>query len=166
MKKVLIACLMMELETKNALEVTGSDAEVIWMEKGLHNKPENLCMVLQKTIEQAEKDFAPDQDVFDVFGKAYVFLGFCFEASRPFPDRHRGNIEKQKAKNELQKKIGEGHQDPLPLFQRGHVDLLGFLFFDDLLVRSLFLHGEYILKAREGKCHNKESSPIDGNTIK
>ena len=52
MKKVLIACLMMELETKNALEVTGSDAEVIWMEKGLHNKPENLCVVLQKTIER------------------------------------------------------------------------------------------------------------------
>ena len=46
MKKVLIACLMMELETKNALEVTGSDAEVIWMEKGLHNKPENLWVVL------------------------------------------------------------------------------------------------------------------------
>ena len=51
---------MMEAETKDALAATGSDAEVIWMEKGLHNKPENLCVVLQKTIEQAEKDYAPD----------------------------------------------------------------------------------------------------------
>ncbi len=74
MKKVLIACLMMELETKNALEVTGSDAEVIWMEKGLHNKPENLCVVLQKTIEQAEKDFAPDVIL--------LGYGFCGNAMR------------------------------------------------------------------------------------
>ena len=60
MKKVLIACLMMEAEVKNALEVTGSDAEVIWMEKGLHNKPENLGSVLQETIRQTEKEKAPD----------------------------------------------------------------------------------------------------------
>lgn len=74
MKKVLIACLMMELEAKDALAATGSDAEVIWMEKGLHNKPENLCAALQKTIEQAEKDFAPDVIL--------LGYGFCGNAMR------------------------------------------------------------------------------------
>ena len=74
MKKVLIVCLMMEAETKAALADTGVDAQVVWMEKGLHNKPENLCAVMQKTIEQAEKDFAPDVIL--------LGYGFCGNAMR------------------------------------------------------------------------------------
>ncbi len=72
MKEVLIACLMMEAETKNALEVTGSKAEVIWMEKGLHNRPEELRDALQKTIDQAERDLAPD--------RILLGYGFCGNA--------------------------------------------------------------------------------------
>ena len=74
MKKVLIVCLMMEAETKAARADTGVDAQVVWMEKGLHNKPENLCVVLQKTIEQAEKGFAPDVIL--------LGYGFCGNAMR------------------------------------------------------------------------------------
>ncbi len=74
MKEVLIACLMMEAEVKNALEVTGSQAQVIWMEKGLHNNPENLCQVMQKTIEQTEKELSPDVIL--------LGYGFCGNAMR------------------------------------------------------------------------------------
>ena len=68
MKKLLIACLMMEAEVKNALEVTGSDAEVIWMEKGLHDKPEKLRAALQETMDKAEAETHPDA----------VLLGYGF----------------------------------------------------------------------------------------
>ena len=72
MKKLLIACLMMEAEVKNALEVTGSDAEVIWMEKGLHDRPEKLRAALQETMDKAEKELQPDA--------VLLAYGFCGNA--------------------------------------------------------------------------------------
>ena len=70
MKDVLIACLMMEAEVKKAIEVTGCKAEVIWMEKGLHDRPEKLRAALQETLDKAEAELRPD-----VIMLAYGFCG-------------------------------------------------------------------------------------------
>ena len=70
MKQLLIACLMMEAEVKKAIEVTGCKAEVIWMEKGLHDRPEKLRAALQETMDKAEAELRPD-----VIMLAYGFCG-------------------------------------------------------------------------------------------
>ena len=57
MKDVLIACKMMEMETRAALEQTGAAPEVIWMDKGLHNRPEDLREALQEALKTAEAEF-------------------------------------------------------------------------------------------------------------
>ena len=72
MKEVFIICKMMEAEARAALASTGSAAEVVWMEKGLHTRPELLREALQKTLEQAERDFAPE--------RILLGYGFCGNA--------------------------------------------------------------------------------------
>lgn len=72
MKEVLIVCRMMEAETRAALEQTGSAAEVIWMDKGLHNKPEHLREELQAAMDAAEAERHPD--------RVLLGYGFCGNA--------------------------------------------------------------------------------------
>ena len=77
MKEILIACRMMEAETRAALEQTGSRAEVIWMDKGLHNKPENLRAELQAVMDAAEAQAHPDRILL-----AYGFCGNAMDGLR------------------------------------------------------------------------------------
>ena len=72
MKEVFIVCKMMEAEARAALKSTGSTAEVIWMEKGLHSRPEKLREELQKTMDRAERDLAPE--------RILLGYGFCGNA--------------------------------------------------------------------------------------
>ena len=68
MRDVLIACSMMEAEIQRALELSGSTAEVIWMEKRLHEKPDDLRDALQQKIEEVEASSSPD----------HILLGYGF----------------------------------------------------------------------------------------
>jgi Protein of unknown function (DUF1638). len=72
MKEVFIICKMMEAEARAALASTGSAAEVIWMEKGLHARPDHLREAMQETIDRAEREFAPD--------RILLGYGFCGNA--------------------------------------------------------------------------------------
>ena len=54
MKRVMIACSMIEHEIKKAVEETGSDVEIVWMDRGLHVRPEELQEELQKTIDNLQ----------------------------------------------------------------------------------------------------------------
>ena len=72
MKDVLIACKMMEMETRAALEQTGAAPEVIWMDKGLHNRPEDLREALQEALKTAEAEHHPD--------RVLLAFGFCGNA--------------------------------------------------------------------------------------
>lgn len=72
MKEVFICCLMMEKEARAALASTGSAAEVVWMEKALHVRPEVLRDELQKTLDRVEREFAPD--------RILLGYGFCGNA--------------------------------------------------------------------------------------
>ena len=72
MKDVLIACKMMEMETRAALEQTGCTPEVIWMDKGLHNRPEDLREALQEALKTAEAEYHPD--------RVLLAFGFCGNA--------------------------------------------------------------------------------------
>lgn len=72
MKDVLIACKMMEAEVEKALEATGSEAIVLWLDKELHNVPEKLREVLQETMDDAERTHAPD--------RILLAFGFCGNA--------------------------------------------------------------------------------------
>lgn len=72
MKEVFIVCKMMEAEALAAIRDSGSDAEVIWMEKGLHVEPKDLREALQKTMDRVEKEIAPD--------RILLGYGFCGNA--------------------------------------------------------------------------------------
>ena len=72
MKEVLIACRMLEAETRAALEQTGASPEVIWMDKGLHNRPEDLRDALQEALKAAEAEYHPD--------RVLLAFGFCGNA--------------------------------------------------------------------------------------
>jgi len=50
MKTHLIACEMLRDELELAMETTGIQYPTIWLDKGLHDRPENLRAVLQETI--------------------------------------------------------------------------------------------------------------------
>lgn len=54
MKSVLIACAMMEDEVRCAIERTGADVEVAWVDRGFRSKPERLRSELQQCIDGAE----------------------------------------------------------------------------------------------------------------
>ena len=72
MKEVFVICKMMEAEARAALIESGSQAEVVWMEKGLHTRPERLNAELQKTLERVELEYAPD--------RVLLGYGFCGNA--------------------------------------------------------------------------------------
>ncbi|NTV90100.1 MAG: DUF1638 domain-containing protein, partial [Clostridiales bacterium] len=61
---VLIACSMLRSEIEKAMADSGLDVSVIWLEKGLHDKPEKLRAALQEQIDG-------QQD------KAVILLGYC-----------------------------------------------------------------------------------------
>lgn len=82
MKEVFIVCKMMEAEARAALAQVGSAAEVIWMEKGLHSRPELLREELQKAMDRAEAETAP--------GRILLGYGFCGNAMAGL---HAGNYE-------------------------------------------------------------------------
>ncbi|MDR2403942.1 MAG: DUF1638 domain-containing protein [Spirochaetaceae bacterium] len=48
---VMIACRMLEDEIATAMKKTGSDIPVIWVERGLHEKPDRLRTALMEQIE-------------------------------------------------------------------------------------------------------------------
>ena len=72
MKEVFICCLMMEKEARAALASAGSEAEVVWMEKALHVRPEKLREELQKTLDRVGREIAPD--------RVLLGYGFCGNA--------------------------------------------------------------------------------------
>lgn len=51
MKRVVIACSMMEDELKKVFERTGCDLPVRWLKRGYHNTPERLREALQEEID-------------------------------------------------------------------------------------------------------------------
>ena len=53
-KRTLISCAMLEDEVNHILEKTHLTLPVIWIDRGLHNKPENLNQLLQKQINQLQ----------------------------------------------------------------------------------------------------------------
>ena len=54
MKSKLIACEMIRDEVEKAMEETGYDGSVAWLEDSLHTHPEKLRNALQQEIEEAE----------------------------------------------------------------------------------------------------------------
>lgn len=52
MKKILIACSMMEDEIKKVCEEINCDIPIIWVERGYHNTPAKLKEKLQELIEE------------------------------------------------------------------------------------------------------------------
>ncbi len=67
MKTVIIACSMLRDELEKSLAEMHSDIPVVWMEKGLHDKPEHLHRVLQETIDA--------QQAAEVIALAYGLCG-------------------------------------------------------------------------------------------
>ncbi len=57
MKQAIIACEMLRDELCAAMEKLHIDTPVIWLEKGLHDVPENLKRKLQETIDEMEQDY-------------------------------------------------------------------------------------------------------------
>lgn len=55
--RTLLSCAMLEDEVNHILAQTNIDLPVIWIDRGLHNKPENLNRLLQEQIDQLQ-----DQD--------------------------------------------------------------------------------------------------------
>lgn len=68
MKTVVIACKTIEDELKYALEHTGTDDPVIWLESGLHNVPQKL----KESVNDALLDSGAD--------RALLAMGFCGNA--------------------------------------------------------------------------------------
>lgn len=54
---LLIACEMLKDELQLAMERTQIAPEILWIEKGLHDRPEQLRAVLQETIDAAAKTY-------------------------------------------------------------------------------------------------------------
>lgn len=53
-KRTLISCAMLEDEVNHILEKTHLTLPVIWIDRGLHNRPENLNQLLQEHINQLQ----------------------------------------------------------------------------------------------------------------
>lgn len=52
MKRVLVACSMMEDELRSVYEEIGCEVPIRWLERGYHNTPEKLRQVLQREIDE------------------------------------------------------------------------------------------------------------------
>ena len=57
MREIIIACSMMEDEIKKTVTETGSDIPLLWVDRGLHEYPEQLRGELTEKIAQCEKDY-------------------------------------------------------------------------------------------------------------
>lgn len=56
MKELMIACSMLEDEVNLALKESGRSLPVLWMARGLHERPERLRAALQEAINRAEAE--------------------------------------------------------------------------------------------------------------
>lgn len=54
MKRVVVACSMMEDELGRAYEETGCELPIHWLERGYHNTPKKLREALQKEVDQLQ----------------------------------------------------------------------------------------------------------------
>lgn len=66
MSEIMIACGMLRDELELAMDRTGVRPEIVWMEKGLHDKPQNLRTALQAEIDR----LSPDHDS--------ILLALCY----------------------------------------------------------------------------------------
>ena len=64
-RQVLIACAMIRKELEYLMERTPFSGEVVWMDKGLHEKPGNLLHALREEIGRRD---APDTDILLAYG--------------------------------------------------------------------------------------------------
>ncbi|MDR0730931.1 MAG: DUF1638 domain-containing protein [Treponema sp.] len=71
---VMIACRMLEDEIAAAMKKTGSDIPVIWVERGLHEKPDRLRAALMEQIE-AQRRAGTILLAYSLCGNAIVELG-------------------------------------------------------------------------------------------
>ena len=70
-KRTLISCAMLEDEVNHILEKTHLTLPVIWIDRGLHNRPENLNQLLQEHINQLQNQ----DEILLTFGLATVLQG-------------------------------------------------------------------------------------------
>ena len=70
MKTAVIACKTLEDELNHAMEQTGSDYPVFWLEQGLHNVPQMLCDAVQNALDAAGAE------------RALLAMGFCGNSLR------------------------------------------------------------------------------------
>jgi len=68
MKTVILSCRTLEDELNAALEKSGVDYEVVWLESGLHNFPKKLTVRLQEELDRVEAD------------RVLIAMGFCGNA--------------------------------------------------------------------------------------
>lgn len=68
MKTAVIACKTIEDELRYAMQHTGCDAPVIWLEQGLHNVPNQLRETVQQELDRLDAQ------------RALLALGFCGNA--------------------------------------------------------------------------------------
>lgn len=57
MSELIIACEMIETEINLAREKAGNDSPIIWLDRGLHEFPDQLRAKLQETIDEADVDY-------------------------------------------------------------------------------------------------------------
>lgn len=57
MKKILIACEMIEDELNEVINRISKDFDIVWLERGYHDKPEDLNKVVQNAIDKADEAF-------------------------------------------------------------------------------------------------------------
>ncbi len=74
MKDVLIVCKAVEPEMLKAIEETGAEPEILWMEAGLHDVPQKLNATLREKLREAERTYRPD--------RVLLGYGFCGNALR------------------------------------------------------------------------------------
>ncbi|MEG2098236.1 MAG: DUF1638 domain-containing protein, partial [Pseudoflavonifractor sp.] len=67
MKKMIIACSMLENELTRAMEETGCQTPICWVERGLHDAPAKLRQELQSLVDQ----YGPEYDAL------LLCYGFC-----------------------------------------------------------------------------------------
>jgi hypothetical protein len=71
---VMIACRMLEDEIAAAMKKTGADIPVVWVEKGLHEKPDKLRAALMEQIE-AQRHAGTILLAYALCGNAMIALG-------------------------------------------------------------------------------------------
>ena len=75
MKEVLLSCQMLEEEVKLALETTGAQIPVVWVDAGLHEYPDRLRQELERQIAALEQEYDSILLGFCLCGNALVGIG-------------------------------------------------------------------------------------------